>query len=113
MVSKAIAVALVWAFACEVVSPILLANAGATLPACCRRGGQHHCISPSATAEGLLLNTVRERCLYFPENATTTGGQCWVPPPSRQATAAVFSHPAARAQTEAYYRISLIRGSQK
>ena len=116
MVSKAITVALVLVFACEVVSPGLFAGAGSTSPACCRRDGKHHCLSKSGTAqsapaEGLLLSTVR--CQYFPTNATAPGGRCWVAPPSRQATAAVFSHPAAKAQIEAYYRISLIRGSQK
>jgi hypothetical protein len=111
MVSKAITVALVLVFACEVVSPTLFAGAGSTSPACCRRDGKHHCITQSATAEGLVLNTVR--CQYFPKNATAAGGQYRVPPPSRQVTAAVFNHPAAKAQPEAYCRISLIRGSQK
>jgi hypothetical protein len=116
MVSKAIAVALVLAFACEAVSPALFANAGATVSACCRRDGRHHCLSQSGmaqsgAADGLAFNTVR--CPYFPKSATAAGGQCRVPPPSPQALAAVFSHPAAKSQTEAYYRISLIRGSQK
>jgi hypothetical protein len=116
MVSKAITAALVLVFACEVVSPSLFADAGSLSPACCRRDGKHHCLSQSGitqsgTAEGLLLNTAR--CPYFPTNATAPGGPCWVPSPSRQVTTAVFSHPAAKAQTEAYYRISLIRGSQK
>jgi hypothetical protein len=111
MVSKAITVALVLVFACEIVSPSLFAGAGSASPACCRRDGKHHCITQSATGEGLVLNTVR--CQYFQTSATAPGGRCWVSPPSRQATAAVFSHPAAKAQTQAYYRISLIRESQK
>jgi hypothetical protein len=111
MVSKAITVALVLVFAFDAVSPTLFAGAGPNLPACCRRDGQHRCITQSATAEGLQLNTVR--CRYFPKNATAPGGQRWVPPSSRHVTAVVFSHPAAKAQTEAYYRISLMRGSQK
>jgi hypothetical protein len=116
MVWKAITVALVVVFACETVSPTLFPVAGSTLPACCRRDGHHHCLSqsgmtPSGTAEGSVWNTVR--CPSFPQNATAAGGRYWVPPPSPQAAAAVFSHPAAKAQTEAYCRISLIRGSQK
>jgi hypothetical protein len=111
MVSKVVTVALVLVFACEIVPPAFLAGAGESSPACCRRDGKHHCQSQSGTAEGLVLATVR--CPYFPTNATAPGGQRWAPSPSLQATAGVFSHPAAKAQTEAYYRISLIRGSQK
>jgi hypothetical protein len=117
MVSKAITVALVVVFACGVVSPGLFAGAGSNLPACCRSDGKHHCLSQSgmpqsgAAAEELQLNTVR--CPNFPNHATAAGVRCCVAPPSRQATAAVFSHPAARARTEAYCRISLIRGAQK
>jgi hypothetical protein len=116
MVSKAITVALVLVFVCEVVSPTLIAGAGSASPACCRRDGKHRCLSQSGitqsgAAEGLQLNTVR--CPDFPTNATAPGGRFWVPPPSRHVTAAVFSHPAAKAQTEASCRISLIRGSQK
>jgi hypothetical protein len=116
MVSKAITVALVVVFACEVVSPGLFAGAGSNLPACCRSDGKHHCLSQSGmpqsgAAEGLLLNTVR--CPNFPNHATAPGVRGCVAPPSRQVTAAVFSHPAAKARTGAYCRISLIRGSQK
>jgi hypothetical protein len=115
MVSKAITVALVLVFAFEVVPPALLAGACESSPACCRRDGKHHCLSQSGLSqsapEGPLLATVR--CPYFPTTATAPGGQRWAASPSRQATAAVFSHPAAKAQTEAYYRISLIRGAQK
>src|SRR5471032_2017146 len=111
MVSKAITVALVLVFACEIVPSAFLAGAGGSSPACCRRDGNHHCQSQSAAGEGLVLATVR--CPYFPTTATAPGGQRWAASPSRQATAAVFSHPAAKAQTEAYYRISLIRGAQK
>jgi len=113
-VLKAIAVGLLLVFACDVVSPVLLANGGSTLPACCRREGKHHCmIRMSGTAEGVLLKAVPERCPFFPQNATATGAKCSAPPPSRSIITAVFSHPAAKAQTEAHYRVSLTRGWQK
>jgi hypothetical protein len=114
-VSRAIAVALVLSFACDAVCPAVLANPEPTLPACCRRDGKHHCMMRmSGTAEsGVLLKAVQERCPYFPKNAPSMGGNCCAPPPSISVTSPVFSHPAAKPQTEARYRVSLLRGWQK
>jgi hypothetical protein len=113
--SRAIAVALLLVFTCDAVFPALSENAAATLPACCRRDGNHHCmtVKSDADASGLLWKAVQQRCPYFPKNATAKNDTCPAPPPSRPVIAAVFSHPTAKAQTDARYRVSLIRGWQK
>ena len=113
-VSRAIAVALLLVFACDVVSPVLFGNEEPALPACCRRDGKHHCMRQTpSTVEVVPLKAVPERCPYFPKNPTAAGGQIQFPPPSPSVIAFVFSHPTAKVQTEARYRVSLIRGWQK
>ena len=112
--SRAIAVALLLVFTADAVFPALLESAAATLPVCCRRDGKHHCTLTSDTAAGgLLWKAVQQRCPYFPKNAPATSGNCSTSPPSASVITAVFSHPTAKAQTDARYRVSLIRGWQK
>jgi hypothetical protein len=114
-VSRVIAVVLVLVFGCDAVCPALFANPEPTLPACCRRAGKHHCMmAASGVAEsGVVLKTVQERCPYFPKNAPGIGGNYCAPPPSGSVIAPIFSHPTAKPQTEARYRVSLLRGWQK
>jgi hypothetical protein len=112
-VSRAIAVALLLVFACGVVSPLGFADDESGLPACCRRGGKHHCTMQTGAADAAPLSLVPERCPQYPKHATVAGGQFNVPLPLTSTIAFVFSQPAAKVQTEARYRISLTRGWQK
>jgi len=62
---------------------------------------------------GALWQAVSPRCPDFPKSGPARGGTCLAQPALRSAIALVFTHPAAKAQTEARYRVSLLRGWQK
>jgi hypothetical protein len=111
------AILLMALFSFSLIGPEAFAqDAGSQLPACCRRGGQHHCEMDATQPESSSLPSVKAgKCSLFP-SATTSA-------PSNPASsfakssqaifAALVGHPASRAQTEALFRISYSRASQK
>jgi hypothetical protein len=92
------------------IAPALLANEDSNLPACCRRLGEHRCAIVASQGASFL----QERCLHFPSGsaALAASGTAAVTP-ARGVIAPIVSHPAAYAQTEAHYRVSLSRAWQK
>jgi hypothetical protein len=113
---KAVALALLLVFTGDIVSPALFGNAASTLPACCLRDGKHRCMQRmSGVEEGGLprWKAAQQQCPNFPKNSTAMRGACSAAPPSRSAITPVFTHPASKVQTDARYRVSLIRGWQK
>ncbi|HTD45292.1 MAG TPA: hypothetical protein VK687_13975 [Bryobacteraceae bacterium] len=91
--------------------PLLLAD-DSNLPACCRRLGAHHCALGSIDAHGASF--VQQKCAQFPLGgaALAASGMASMAP-SQVVFAAIVSHPAAHAQTEARYRVSFSRAWQK
>ncbi len=89
----------------------------AGLPACCRRGGKHHCMMGAVAVDASSTAHFRapaERCPFAPGN---------LPAPMHQDTSVLLaagihfaglrSHPAVHAQTHSLWRISRDRSRQK
>src|SRR5579862_33070 len=74
------AVLLLAIFSFSLIGPALFAGAGADLPACCRRGGTHHCAmmdmaqDADAPPSGLSLNTLLSKCPFFPKGGAVLSG---------------------------------------
>jgi len=97
-------------FSFSLIAPALLADEDSNLPACCRRLGEHHCVL--ATSQGASF--IEERCPHFPlGSAALAASEIATVTPSQAVFAAIVSHPAASAQTEARYRVSFSRAWQK
>jgi hypothetical protein len=86
----------------------------ASLPACCRRNGRHHCDMSGMGVEQNDRNTsVSARCPYCPQ-ATAIVLQSTMAAISRRTLfAGMIFQPAASAQAEAGFRISFSRSRQK
>jgi len=87
------------------------------LPACCRRNGKHHCMmqmAPSTDSRPAFSGTP-QHCPLFPKGVLPgpTRLNLFAPAPSATFFAAVQSHPAFAAQTEARYRIAFDRSRLK
>jgi hypothetical protein len=97
-------------FSFSLIAPALLADEDSNLPACCRRLGEHHCVMAASGGASFI----QERCPHFPSGSASLAASGMAVARSSQAVfAAVLSHPAAHAQTEARYRISFSRAWQK
>ena len=113
---RVLAMLLVAAFGFSPIAPaVFAADPDAKLPACCRRGGQHHCAmmaSQSAPLSGPALRA--DRCgLYPPAPNVPPGQTVSLPGVSQAEFAGLWSHPASCPQTEALCRISYSRAGQK
>jgi hypothetical protein len=96
-------------------------ESGAELPACCRRGGKHHCammldVHLRAHSSGApAFSAPPTHCPFYPQGLP----QSWVPfsaailPGNGAAYASPRSHPACHAQTDAHFRVSFDRSRQK
>lgn len=110
-----------------IVSPLFAATASeASLPACCRRNGKHHCAMGSAMATAMAAanqqssgnpaiqsTTIREKCPYLltvqaPAHLLFTPDE--VQPVLHTG---ILSHPAVHAQTVALLQISFDRSQHK
>jgi hypothetical protein len=101
------------------VSPLLASITGdnASLPACCRRNGAHHCMNmvmqlhPSSSDPH--MQAPPEKCPYYPASVAVFHGNAFVPPTAQVIFAGLIAHPAVVAQTESKLRISRERSRQK
>ena len=90
----------------------------ASLPACCRRNGHHHCTMTDqamrSAGSGTQARQTPQRCAFYPR-AVTAPLFPFDSAPAASAThyAQVASHPAIHPQTDAFYRLSLDRSRQK
>lgn len=63
---RALASLLLALFSFPLIVPMLRADAASSLPACCRRNGEHHCAMPDHSS-GSALRASQPRCPLFPK----------------------------------------------
>ena len=115
---RAWAIVLVTFISISLMDVSLFASGETTTAAiCCRRDGKHHCAAMAPKPVTPAKNETqfnRELCPKYPKTGVVTS---FVKPVMLDALrtffAAVASHPAVHAQTEALQRISLNRSIQK
>jgi len=114
---RALASFLLAVFGFPPIAPALVADADSNLPACCRRGGKHHCAmmtDEGASAAGISVGPIRQPCPMWPAAAPApASGPVALPESSGAVFGAVASHTARQFQTGARYRLSFDRSSQK
>src|SRR5579863_7980448 len=110
VVRRIMAGLLVAVFSFSLIAPALLAKEDSNLPACCRRLGEHHCTLAASPGASFI----QERCPHFPlGSASLAASESAAVTPAQVVFAAIVSHPAAHAQTEAHYRVSFSRAWHK
>jgi hypothetical protein len=115
-VRRLFAISLLLLFSFLLVSPLLASDAvDASLPACCRRMGKHHCAMSSdvGSQQGKSVSIVAEKCPCTPATPAAFHLAPLAPPTDDAIFAGLANHPAIHAQTEAQYRISFDRARQK
>jgi len=113
---RAIAFSMLLLFSWTLMAPLFAPDADASLPACCRRHGKHHCnmgAMAGQTHGQRGFTTVAEKCPCRPSSASAVHSPNFKPEASGLLYAEVVSHPARAPQTEALYRLSLLRSHQK
>jgi len=113
---RALATLLMMSVSFPLIAAVMLLG-DASLPECCRRAGQHHCmmssgdLSPSGEPG---LRASGERCGSFPKAVLAMGAtELAILRSSAKVFAEIVSHPAIQIQTEARRRVSFARSSQK
>jgi hypothetical protein len=117
-VRRLLAISLLLLFGLPLAAPLFGAAVDeATLPACCRRDGKHHCaMTPAENAappSGLGTSSVREKCPYAPAAPALLLPRSFSPPAETSVIAQLAACPSVAARTETQGRISLDRGRQK
>jgi hypothetical protein len=121
---RLLSILLFWATLFPMVAPALTTGAmgQSMLPACCRRGGQHHCaMAPEERARlmaedgngAIRVGAPPEQCPYRQRSLAATHLPTFAP--GAMATHAEFllHQPSAAAQAECLRRISFDRARQK
>jgi hypothetical protein len=114
-VRRLLAISLLWIFGLPLAAPLWMPSAAeASLPACCRRDGKHHCaISTESASQGQNVKIIAAKCPYAPAVPAAIHFLVLAPSPRAASFAELIAHPAIHPQTEAQYRISFDRGRQK
>ena len=123
MQRRLLSILLFWATLFPMIAPALTTGAIAqsTLPACCRRGGQHHCeMSPEVRA--LLLHELDgsthigakpEPCPYRQRSLVASHLETLAAKADLTYAALALRQPTAAAQAECLRRVSFDRSRQK
>lgn len=109
-----LAISLLMLFGLPFVLPLFGASAvEATLPACCRRNGKHHCMMYMAWSQDRAFRTIREKCPYSIAPPAVLVVRSFAPSTAASVFAGITRHPAAIPQVEAQLRVSFDRARQK
>jgi len=113
-VRRILAISLLILFALPFTLPLFGADAAAaSVPACCRRNGKHHCVMSLNSSRTSSVPTLWQRCPYSFKPPAVLVLPSFTPSPSASIFAGVMRHPAAAAQVAARQRVSFDRSRQK
>jgi hypothetical protein len=117
---RVISILLLVIFGLPAVAPLFAAapRSEASLPACCRMHGKHHCFmgmvaTPTLSSSKPQFRAPLERCPYAPALISGVHTTIYAPPAAPAIYAGLISHPAVAAQTESKLLISRGRSRQK
>lgn len=112
---RSIALVLAIVFSSLLILPAFAGLTESNLPACCRKGGKHHCAMSMMEIPAPSGPTFSngEKCPCFPRFTVATHVETFAPPLSYAVFAGLVKHPAVQAQTQAAYRISYDRSRHK
>lgn len=113
---RTITISLLMIFSWMLIAPFFAPDAEASLPACCRRNGKHHCTMRmmgrnAGNQKG--FSTVTEKCPYQTASTCAAHSSTLAPEAGKRYYAEVGLHPACVAQPDALFRISFHRSHQK
>jgi hypothetical protein len=113
-VRRLLAISLLLLFGLPFALPLFGSNAAeGSVPACCRRGGKHHCAMISMLPSESSTRTVSEKCPYSIAQPAILVLPSFTPCTSASVFAGITPHPAVAPQVEAWLRISFDRTRQK
>lgn len=109
------ALTLLGVFLVEPALPALSPGTESDLPACCRKGGKHHCaMRKPAPSAGPTFAESGNPCPLFPKSGPARNPvSSLMPSPAQFCSAPVPTYTTPLAQTEALYRIAYNRSRQK
>lgn len=120
---RLLSILLFWATLFPMVAPALTTGAmgQSTLPACCRRGGQHHCMMSTEERAFLMrelegplrFGTPPEECPYRQHAVVAAHLQVYTPGATATHPAFLLREPSVMGQAECLRRISFDRSRQK
>jgi hypothetical protein len=114
MATLALVAALLWP--CAVPFLQSQQSSEASLPACCRRDGKHHCAMTAnvmAGSEETQFKSAPESCPFRQDARAVAHLALAFAPPAQSFFAGLSSHPAIHEQTLAHLRTSECRSHQK
>jgi len=113
---RAISLSLMMLFSWMLIAPLLAPDAEASLPACCRRNGKHHCMMHGMVrlkAKGSGLASVSEKCPCLPDSTGVIHSAKFLPETARQFYTAVVDQTTSAPETPVSFRITSLRSHQK
>jgi hypothetical protein len=117
---RLLSILLLAVFGLPVVSPLFVlgAEGDASLPACCRRNGKHHCMAGMGEHSALpshdpQFRAPAEKCPYYPQALVSAHPDVYNASKADEIFASLVSHSGGIAQTEAKWHISHDRSRQK
>jgi hypothetical protein len=113
---RVLALPLLLVFSWMLIAPAFGPDADANLPACCRRGGKHHCTMHRMGQIGGSqkgFTSVSEKCPYCPASTCAVAPVTYKPETGNALYIKLVSMPARASRTKVLYRISLFRSHQK
>jgi hypothetical protein len=109
---RLLAITLTLLFGLTLAAPMFPAGASSNLPSCCRRNGDHHCMSGMSDGSRAFSSIARQ-CQHFPRAIAVPLTPAFAPAASQSADTLIVAHPQSAPQTEARYRVAYARSRQK
>jgi hypothetical protein len=108
---KLVAITVMLWFGVALAAPLL--GFDNTVPECCRRNGQHHCMGQMLPGPDSTVSVVSPKCPRFPAATVAPQPHSFLPEGTLSAGIPLFMHPASLPQTQARLCISFTRSRQK